>query len=164
MTVISGNRMRLTLGRFIIAMTVVVIVALLTTVDVSSEAEPSWIERRLASSLLDVKVRLKAPARTSPLKSPGEDVIVGSQLYRAQCSFCHGGLDGRVAPLAKSFSPRPPQLTIEPTRRPVWMNAYLIRHGVRWTAMPAFPDLSEVDAWRIATFLEIRAKAIEQRK
>ena len=138
MTVISGNRTRLTLGRSISAMMIVVIVALLTTVDISSEAEPSWIERRLASSLLDLKVRLKTPARTSPLKSPDEDVIVGSQLYRAQCSFCHGGLDGRVAPLAKSFSPRPPQLTIEPTHRPVWMNAYLIRHGVRWTAIPHY--------------------------
>src|ERR1700686_1462183 len=161
MTVISGNRTRLTLGRSIFAMTIVVIVALLTTVDMSSEAEPSWIERRLASSLLDVKVRLKAPARTSPLKSPGEDVIAGSQLYRAQCSFCHGGLDGRVAPLAKSFSPRTPQLTIEPPRRPLGMNAYLIRHGVRCIGLPAFPDLSEADAWRIATFLEIRAKAIK---
>jgi mono/diheme cytochrome c family protein len=163
MTIISRNRTRLTRARLIIAMTVVVIVAL-TMVDVSSEAEPSWIETRLASSFLDVKVRLKDPARTSPLNSPDEDVIVGGQLYRARCSFCHGGLDGRVAPLAKSFSPRPPQLTIERTRRPVWMNAYLIRHGVRWTAMPAFPDLSEADAWRIATFLEIRAKANEQRK
>jgi mono/diheme cytochrome c family protein len=161
-TIISRNRMWLTRGRLIIAMTVVVIVVLLAMVDVSSEAEPSWIERRLASSLLDVKVRLKAPARNSPLKSPDEDVIVGGQLYRAQCSFCHGGLDGRVAPLAKSFSPRPPQLTIEPTRRPVWMNAYLIRHGVRWTAMPAFPDLSEAEVWRIATFLETRAQSVKK--
>jgi hypothetical protein len=71
MTVISGNRMRLTLGRFIIAMIVIVIVALLTTVDVSSEAEPSWIERRLASSLLDVKVRLKAPARRGQSRRHG---------------------------------------------------------------------------------------------
>jgi mono/diheme cytochrome c family protein len=160
---ISGNRMRFTLGRIIFAMTVVVIAASLTTVDVSSEAEPSWIERRLTSSLLDVKVRLKAPPRPSPLKSPNEDVIVGSRLYRAQCSFCHGGLDGRAAPLAKSLSPRPPQLTIEPTRYPVWMNAYLIRHGVRWTAMPAFPDLPEADAWRIATFLEARAQSEKKR-
>jgi mono/diheme cytochrome c family protein len=160
---ISRNRMRLTLVRFVIAMTGLVIAASLTMVDVSSEAEPSWIERRLTSSLLDVKVRLKDPARTSPLKSPDEDVIVGSQLYRTQCSFCHGGLDGRAAPLAKSFSPRPPQLTIEPTRRPLWMNAYLIRHGVRWTAMPAFPDLSEADAWRIATFLKTRAQSTNKR-
>jgi mono/diheme cytochrome c family protein len=148
-----------TLFRVIAALALSFIAAGFMAVDVSSEAEPSGIEKHLASTFLDMKIRLKTPPRTSPLESLNEDVVVGSEIYRSQCSFCHGGLDGELAPLAKSFSPRPPQFAINPSHRPAWMNVYVIRHGIRWTAMPAFPDLSETDAWRIAMFLEARAKA-----
>lgn len=156
---IRGKHKGPMLLRAIAVMVMMLVLIGLITLDVSSEAEPSWVEKRLASTFLEAKVRLKAPPTTSPLKSPSEDVIVGSEMYRAQCSFCHGGMEGTEAPLAKSFSPRPLQFGITPSQRPEWMNAYVIRHGIRWTAMPAFSNLSEGDAWRIATFLEVRARS-----
>jgi len=39
------------------------------------------------------------------------------------------------------------------------MNVDVIRHGIRWTAMPAFTNMPDSDAWRIAFYLERRAQS-----
>jgi mono/diheme cytochrome c family protein len=132
-----------------------------TAVDVSSEAEPSWVERRFASVFLDMKLRAKRPTKLSLLTPTGRDLERGSDIYQEQCAFCHGATRGRIAPFAKSFSPRPPQFVIEPSHGPTWMDAYVIQHGVRWSGMPAFRGLSEADAWRVALYVEGRSQPKE---
>lgn len=124
------------------------------SLDFSSEADPSPVEQRVARSLLALNLRfrrLPGPPADSPSR---QDIDRGAHLYEQQCSFCHGSRDGSPAVLAKSFSPRPPQFAIQGVINEPTINAYLIRHGIRWTAMPAFPRLSHDDAWRIASYLE----------
>jgi len=135
--------------------------ATFTAVDVSAEAEPSWLEKRLASVLLDMKLRANRPTKLSPFTPTEQDIEKGSDIYREQCAICHGATRGRIAPLGKSFSPRPPQFVIEPAHGPTWMDAYVIQHGVRWSGMPAFRGLSETDAWRVALYVEGRSKPKE---
>jgi mono/diheme cytochrome c family protein len=132
-----------------------------TALDVSGEAEPSWVEKRFATSLLGMKLRANRPTRVSPLMPTEQDLEKGSDIYREQCAFCHGATRGRIAPLGKSLSPRPPQFVIEPAHGPTWMDAYVIQHGVRWSGMPAFQGLSEADAWRVALYVEGRRQPKE---
>lgn len=129
-----------------------------TAVDVSGEAEPSWLEKRFASALLGMKLRASRPTKLSPLAPTEQDLEKGSDIYREQCALCHGATRGRIAPFGKSLSPRPPQFVIEPAHRPTWMDAYIIQHGVRWSGMPAFRGLSEADAWRVALYVEGRSQ------
>ena len=124
--------------------------------DVSADAEPSWLETRLASALLQAKLRLDRPLKSPPLAPTQEDLVRGSELYETRCANCHGATHGRMAPLAKSFSPRPPQFVILPAQKPTWMDAYIIQHGIRWSGMPAFRALSPADAWRVALYVEGR--------
>lgn len=133
-----------------------------TMVDVSGEAEPSWAETKLASMMLHTKLRFNGSKRVSPLTATEEDLVRGSDLYERQCGHCHGVTRGRMAPLAKAFSPRPPQFVILPAQGPTWMDAYVIQHGIRWTGMPAFRGLSESDAWRLALYVEGRAQPKEE--
>ena len=130
-------------------------------VDVSGEAEPWWLEKRLASVFLGMKLRANRPTKLSPLTPTEQDLEKGSDIYREQCAICHGATRGRIAPLGKSFSPRPPQFVIEPAHGPTWMDAYVIQHGVRWSGMPAFRGLSEADAWRVALYVEGRRQPKE---
>ena len=123
-------------------------------VDVSGEAEPSWLEKQFASVLLSMKLRANRPTKLSPLTPTEQDLEKGSDIYRDQCGFCHGVTRGKVAPFGKSLSPRPPQFVIEPAHGPTWRDAYVIQHGVRWSGMPAFRGLSEADAWRVALYVE----------
>lgn len=129
--------------------------------DLSAEAEPSWLETRLASGLLQTKLRLNPPLKSSPLAPTEDDLVRGSELYETRCANCHGVTRGRVAPLAKSFSPRPPQFVILPAQKPTWMDAYIIQHGIRWSGMPAFRTLSAEDAWRLALYVEGRHNPAE---
>ena len=136
------------------AAVLVLVVAALSLVDVSGNAEPGSAERWLTSVLLDAKIRSHRPRKLSPLTQADEDLERAIDLYQQQCGFCHGAARGRMAPFAKSLSPRPPQFVIKPGPGPTWRDAYVIAHGVRWTGMPAFRNLSEADAWRLALYVE----------
>ena len=145
---------RLIYLRAVAALVLALVVAAFSLVDVSSDAEPSSVERWFTSVLLDAKIRSNRPNKLSPLTQADANLEHGSELYQQQCGFCHGVARGRMAPLAKSFSPRPPQFVIKPAQGPTWRDAYVIKHGIRWTGMPAFRSLSEADAWRIALYVE----------
>jgi mono/diheme cytochrome c family protein len=145
-----ARRARLALG----TLASVLVLGAFTLVDVSGEAEPSWMETRLTSALLRMKIRSNRPMKLSPLTPSEADPERASELYEQQCAFCHGAGRGRMAPFAKSLSPRPPQFVIQAAQGPTWMDAYIIRHGIRWTGMPAFRGLSEGDAWRMALYVE----------
>lgn len=154
----SARRTRFALGTLVL----VLFVAAFTAVDISGEAEPSWVETRFASILLQMKLLFNRPPKVSPLAPTEQDLERGSELYQEQCGFCHGVARGRMAPFAKSLSPRPPQFVIKPAQRPTWMDAYVIQHGIRWSGMPAFRGLSEADAWRLALYVEGRSKPRER--
>lgn len=126
--------------------------------DVTAEAEPSWIETSIASRALHLKLRFGRTTKAPPFVASESDLERGSDLYIKQCAFCHGTMRGHKGPYAESFSPRPPQFVIQPARGPTWRDVEVIRHGVRWTAMPAFPWLPEEDAWRVALYVEGRSQ------
>ena len=159
----ASSKSRAQRTRFALATIVLVLlVAAFTAVDITGEAEPSWLERSFASSLLQTRLRLNGPLKVPPLALTEQDLERGSELYQEQCGFCHGVARGRMAPFAKSLSPRPPQFVIQPAQRPTWMDAYVIQHGIRWSGMPAFRGLSEADAWRLALYVEGRTKPKEE--
>lgn len=151
-------RVRVFLPCLLTAMTLALVlcIAAFTLIDVTAEGEPSRLETRWASALLHVKLRFSNSPKSSPLAPTEDDLVRGSELYEVRCANCHGATRGRMAQLAKSFSPRPPQFVIQPAQEPTWMDAYIIQHGVRWSGMPAFRNLSVADAWRLALYVEGR--------
>jgi len=143
---------------FLLCVAVVAIAATaafaVVSIDLSSEANPSFVEQRVARGLLALNLRFRRLPEPPMRNNLQNDIERGARLYQQQCSFCHGSSQGKPAPLAKSFSPRPQQFASQGVRNDAPMNAYVIRHGIRWTAMPAFPTLSDEDAWQIARYLE----------
>lgn len=130
-------------------------------VDFSASAEPSWAERQMASNLLSLKIRLSRPRRTAPGQFDASNLQHGLEVYQRSCAFCHGSADGKPASFANTLSPRPPQFFRDARPIPAWQAAYVIRRGVRWTGMPAFPNLSDRDAWLIASILESKTGNLE---
>jgi high-affinity iron transporter len=95
---------------------------------------------------------LTVPERT--LASP-EARERGRTLYLQHCALCHGDrADGRGVRRQGLTSP-PRDFT-----DPAWRQRtsprrvfYVIREGVRGTAMPSWKSLEEPDAWNLAAYL-----------
>jgi mono/diheme cytochrome c family protein len=120
----------------------------------NADATPSHMERRIAMGAMDASMDRKAPHVNNPVPPTDDNIVEGMKIYTMNCALCHGGLDLKPSPLAKSFYPSPPQVILHPMDDPEWHLYYAIRTGVRYTAMPAWQNiLSEQDMWKVTTFL-----------
>jgi thiosulfate dehydrogenase len=83
-------------------------------------------------------------------------VIAGIKLYAQNCAICHGGAGGDPTNVAKGLYQRPPQLGRHGVEDdPVGVTYWKVKHGIRWTGMPAFgPTLSETQLWQLVLFLK----------
>lgn len=134
-------------------MTLVVLVGVAVvsaTINLSAEAEPGWLERTVAFGFLQARIGLSGTPNAVPADSNDKR---SREIYQQRCAFCHGGVDGTTASFAHSLSPRPPQFFAESPRASVAADAYIIKHGIRWTGMPAFRTMSDADAWRVAMYV-----------
>lgn len=124
----------------------------LATMNLTAEAEPSWLERTLAFGLLQTRIALSGTPKAVPSDSNDKR---SREIYQQRCAFCHGGIDGTPASFAHTLSPRPPQFFAEPPRATIAADAYIIKHGIRWTGMPAWKSsLSDQQIWTLALFLK----------
>ena len=136
--------------RLLAPVALVAAVVVLATMNLTAEAEPSWLERTLAFGLLQTRIALSGTPKAVPSDSNDKR---SREIYQQRCAFCHGGIDGTPASFAHALSPRPPQFFAEPPRATIAADAYIIEHGIRWTGMPAFRTMSDADAWRVATYV-----------
>ncbi|HZQ68370.1 MAG TPA: cytochrome c [Terriglobales bacterium] len=120
----------------------------------NADAAPSGLERRLMLSALDASMERRAQHASNPVPPTDENIVEGMKIYTMNCAACHGALDLKPSPLAKSFYPAPPQIVLHPMDDPEWHIHYAIRTGVRYTGMPAWNVvLSDQDIWKVTAFL-----------
>lgn len=78
----------------------------------------------------------------------------GALLYVRECSNCHGAPGLGQSPVALAFRPTPQYLV---AREDVYSPAelfWIIKHGVKYSAMPAWPAQSRDDeVWSVAAFV-----------
>lgn len=79
---------------------------------------------------------------------------LGASHYRLQCQNCHGGPGVPKELTYQSMVPVPPDLA---ERVPGWSSAelyWIVQHGIKYTAMPAWPTQRRKDeAWAVVAFL-----------
>ena len=119
----------------------------------ADSAPPRW-EMRLAHTALDRAIERNAPRVNNPVPPTDENLIEGMKTYVMACAECHGGLDRKPSPMAHSFYPPAPSLILRPMDDPEWQVFYVVRTGIRNTAMPAWSKtMSETDMWKVTAFL-----------
>jgi len=128
--------------------------ALLGFLPTRANIAPPEMERHIAMSALDNSVERHAPRVNNPVPPTDENLIEGLKIYTMNCALCHGGIDRQPSALAKSFYPPAPSLILHPPDDAEWHVYYVIRTGVRYTAMPGWDKtLSESDMWKLTAFL-----------
>lgn len=102
-------------------------------------------------SIATYSVGLEPP----PLKDPGL-VLKGAGHYDVGCRPCHGTPDLQPPPIVQRMTPPPPHLQpVIPSWSPEEL-FYIVKHGVKFTGMPAWPAQQRDDeVWAIVAFLLI---------
>jgi mono/diheme cytochrome c family protein len=118
---------------------------------VQADAAPSRLEASLLRSALQASVARNAPTGGNPQPSPKTDSIAGATIYRQLCSRCHGLTDRLDNVYGKSFYPPAPNFALSGTTFSEGEIFWIVKHGIRNTAMPAWGSLlTDEEIWRVA--------------
>ncbi len=128
----------------------------------NADAKPGPIEIWAAKLSLNATIDREAPKGSSPVATTDATLIEGINLYGQHCAICHGTSEGEKSksPLAEGLNPAPPQLAAEGVEDDSEGESFWkIKHGIRWTGMPAWKDsLNDDQIWKLATFLKYMDK------
>jgi mono/diheme cytochrome c family protein len=134
--------------------------------DIRADATPSNFETWFAGGGMDNSAERHAPQVKNPLQPTEADLHDGMVIYTMNCAQCHGDPKTPKSPLGTHEYPRAPQFLDEPADMPQNQNFYIIKHGIKLTAMPGWENtLNDQQIWKVVSFLANMEKlppAVEQ--
>jgi cytochrome c553 len=86
----------------------------------------------------------------------GSGLVSAAGHFAAACALCHGAPGEQASPVMRASTPPAPDLA---ATAPTWSDAelfWIIKHGVKFTAMPAWPSLERDDEIRRMAAFERR--------
>lgn len=121
---------------------------------------PFWMEREVVRVPLHARIDKEMPAN-APIEASATNLTAGAQVYREQCSACHG-LYGRPSAFAAHMYPKAPQLwaphgdgVIGVNDDPVGETYWKVANGIRLSGMPAFDKvLNQTQMWQVSVLLK----------
>jgi hypothetical protein len=112
-------------------------------------------EKMLANKALHVRIDKEMP-KSVPLPADENTYLAGAQVYREQCSVCHGLPGMQQSDIALGEFPKPPHLfrgkgvTDDAPGETYWK----VANGIRLTGMPGFKGhLTETQIWQVSLLL-----------
>lgn len=139
----------LTTGGVAVLIGVIVWIAVMPRLDWGADQKPSTIETALAHNVIGRWVRRRADSRTNPLSPTPENLKAARTEFGEHCASCHA-LDGSGRNRFEAdFSPPVAKLTGGVQKLCDAEIYFIVAHGIRNTAMPAFGKVhSPDDMWR----------------
>jgi mono/diheme cytochrome c family protein len=133
---------------------VLILSAKLGVLPVQADVAPSRLEAAVLGSALRASVAHRAQRGGNPTPASVENLAAGANLYRQMCARCHGSSGESENSYGRSFYPQAPNLLFA---RPSYADNevfWIVKHGIRNTAMPAWGNLlSDAEIWQVVTFL-----------
>jgi cytochrome c553 len=88
-----------------------------------------------------------------PLDDP-ELLLRGAGHFDLGCRPCHGSVRGDIPRIPQAMLPPPPALTVRAIERSPAELFYVVKHGLKFTGMPAWPTQQRDDeVWAVVAFL-----------
>lgn len=123
-------------------------------VNFAADQRPSLMEAKVAMAAVDAWTDRRAPEGKNPIQPTEENIAAGAKVYLDHCAGCHGVPSNPESEFAQSFNPPAPGFFKDLPDMPDNQNFYIIRHGIRWTGMPAWgKTLNETQTWQVVSFL-----------
>ena len=122
---------------------------------VSADHPPSALETRVLGMALRASVARNVAGESEPPPPSEDDLTAGAEIYTEMCARCHGGAADGANTLGASFYPPAPRLTERPSTYSERELFWIIKHGIRNTAMPAWGSLlSDEDIHDVAAVVK----------
>ncbi|HEV7256136.1 MAG TPA: c-type cytochrome, partial [Bosea sp. (in: a-proteobacteria)] len=103
---------------------------------------------------MENSVRAHAPDMNLPVQLDEDGIRLGAGHYHAGCAYCHGAPGSPISPVAAKMLPPPPDLK---DKVGGWKDGelfWIVKHGLKYAGMPAFPSLERDDEiWAVVAFL-----------
>lgn len=143
---------------FVVGIIVIIVAAILWVrfglVDPRADVPENSVERAIAMPALDASVDRRAPEMKNPIDPTDANLVAGMEIYQTNCASCHGDIGHQNGTLANGLYPRAPQFMDDAPDMPENQNFYIIQHGIRLSAMPAWSQsLNDQQMWQVTTFL-----------
>lgn len=124
----------------------------------NADANPGSVEKFVARTSLRATLQKAAPQAPNPVTLTDANLTEGIRLYGQNCAVCHGvvGQKNAAPPIARGEYPQPPQLAVHGVEDdPEGWTFWKVKHGIRWTGMPAWGDvLNDQQIWTLTLFLK----------
>ncbi|MBI2386743.1 MAG: c-type cytochrome [Elusimicrobia bacterium] len=113
---------------------------------------------RITEAFLQFAMRRSIATHSLGVEAARLDVpgllLKGAGHYETGCRSCHGAPGLPRSPIARAMSPPPPNLAERAARRTPEQLFYVVKHGVKFTGMPAWPAPGRDDeVWAVVAFL-----------
>jgi cytochrome c553 len=113
---------------------------------------------RITAALLDFAKVRSVSTHSWGIEAPPLDeealILRGAGHYETACFPCHGGPGRAVPPVMAAMTPSPPALTPRLTRWAPEELFSIVKHGIKFTGMPAWPAQQRDDeVWAMVAFL-----------
>jgi len=138
---------------FFVQFLLAVAIAITGGYDVAASRDHTPLVRWMLNTTMENAVKRMASDVGSPPQQP--DLAKGGSEYKAMCEHCHGGPGVERAEWAEGILPMPPHLTEHAAEWQAGEIFWLVKHGVKATAMPSFGSSHDDETlWNIAAFVE----------
>jgi mono/diheme cytochrome c family protein len=118
-----------------------------------ADVNPSPTEKYWAMRSVDAWVERNAPGN-APNEANPVHLKDGMTLYLSHCAGCHSSPGAAGKDFGRFFYPPAPNFIKEAPDMPENQNFYIIKHGIRWSGMPAWGSvLTDDQIWEVAAFL-----------
>jgi mono/diheme cytochrome c family protein len=130
-------------------------------IPINADAAPSRFENNLFPMVLRASVARHSSEQLPVASATDDDLTAGAEIYKGMCAQCHGSLNLRASVLGASFYPPAPQLPMHGTSYTEAEVFWIVKHGIRNTAMPACRNLlSDEDIRQVAAFVKRMDSAV----
>jgi cytochrome c553 len=103
---------------------------------------------------MEHSVKARAPDIQPPRLDDPNLIRLGAGHFHSGCAYCHSVPGAPVDPISRQMLPPPPELT---DRIGEWTDQelfWLVKHGLKYTGMPAWPTQERDDeVWTVVAFL-----------
>lgn len=122
--------------------------------NVSAAVGHTGFSRWALETMMQNSVKARADAR-APEQFSQAMITAGSREYKAMCQQCHGGPGVTREKWAKGIVPRPPDLTQAATEWKPGEIHWIVKNGIKMTAMPSFGAThDDRTIWNITAFVK----------